>query len=108
MKLKAIASKQTKAQILSDLSKESGLSKKDVRKVLEALRNQAVRHLKKGGSGEITVPELGIKLRRRVRPARPVRMVRNPFTGEMMKAKAKPASITVRAVPLKSLKDEVA
>lgn len=104
----AIASKQTKSQILSALAEETGQSKKDISAVMDALAGLAHRHLKKGGSGEFSVPSLGIKLRRVIKPARKARKGINPFTGEEIMIKAKPKSISVRAVALKAIKDAVA
>ena len=103
-----IATKQTKSQILSDLAEETGLTKKEVAAVLDALAAQALRHLKKKGSGEFSIPSLGLKLRRIIKPARKARKGVNPFTGEEIMIKAKPATTSVRATPLKALKDSVA
>ena len=100
-----IAVKQTKSQILSDLAEDTGLTKKEVAAVLDALAAQALRHLKKKGSGEFAIPSLGLKLRRFEKPAR---KGVNPFTGEEIMIKAKPATTSVRATPLKALKDAVA
>ena len=103
-----IATKQTKSQILGDIAEETGLTKKEVAAVLDALADQALRHLKKKGSGEFTIPSLGLKLRRVIKPARKARPGVNPFTGEEIMIKAKPATTSVRATPLKALKDAVA
>ena len=73
--------------------------------VLEALSAQARRHLMKRGSGEFSVPEVGVKLRRVTRPATKARKGRNPLTGEEMMFQAKPARQAIRALPMKSLKD---
>ena len=43
----AIATKQTKSQILSTLAEETGLTKKEVVAVTDALADLAHRHLKK-------------------------------------------------------------
>ena len=107
-KKSTIATKQTKSQILSELAEDTGLTKKEVAAVLDALGELALRHLKKKGSGEFTVPSLGIKLRRVIKPARKARKGVNPFTGEEIMIKAKPATTSVRATPLKALKDAVA
>ena len=106
-KPRAIKDKQTKSQILADLAEETGLTKKEVQAVLSATKNQAARHLVARGSGEFSVPELGIKLRRVKRPARKAGEARNPFTGEMVQVEARPASLSVRASALKALKDVV-
>ena len=93
----AIGTKQTKAQIISALAEATGKTKKEVGTVLDSMASLAQRHLMKGGSGEFTVPALGIKLRRVIKPARPAREGTNPFTGQKMMFKAKPASSSVRA-----------
>ncbi|MBT8446682.1 MAG: HU family DNA-binding protein [Gammaproteobacteria bacterium] len=105
MKTTAIRDKQTKTQILAEIAEATGLTKKDVQAVLAATRDLAGRHLKKNGSGEFTVPEISVKLARAKRAARKAGMARNPFTGEMVKVEARPAGFSVRARPLKALKD---
>lgn len=104
----AIDTKQTKSQILTAISEDTGLTKKEVSAILDSLAALAQRHLKKGGSGEFSVPSLGIKLRRVIKPARAAREGINPFTKEKMMFKAKPASTSVRATALKALKDAIA
>ncbi|RME34231.1 MAG: DNA-binding protein [Gammaproteobacteria bacterium] len=106
-KTTAIKETQTKSEILATLAEETGLSKKDVSAVLDALGNLAHRHLKPRGSGEITIPGLGLKLRRVKRPATKARKGRNPQTGEEITIKARPAHNVVRATILKSLKEAV-
>jgi len=107
MKTTAIKEKQTKSQIISDIADETGLTKKDVQAVLDSTSDLAVRHLKKNGSGEFSIPGMGLKLRRKEKPATKARKGTNPFTGEEMMIKAKPKSITVKASPLKALKDRL-
>ncbi|MDZ7736375.1 MAG: HU family DNA-binding protein [Gammaproteobacteria bacterium] len=107
MAIKAIKDKQTKAQIVSDIADATDMTKKDVKAVLEALADQAKSHLVKRGSGEFTIPEMGVKLRRKEQPARKARKGVNPFTGEEMMIKAKPKSMTVRATVLKAMKDSI-
>ncbi len=107
MAIKAIKEKQTKAQIISDIADATEMTKKDVKAVLAALSEQAKRHLVKRGSGEFSIPEMGVKLRRKEQPARKARKGVNPFTGEEMTIKAKPKSLTVRATVLKAMKDDL-
>lgn len=104
----AIKEKQTKTQILAAIAEETGLTKKDVQAVLQSAKGLAGRHLVKNGSGEFTVPEIGVKLRRVQKAARKAGMARNPFTGEMVKVEARPASLSVRATAMKAIKDTVA
>jgi nucleoid DNA-binding protein len=105
---KTVSTKQTKSQILSTLADNTGLSKKEVTSVLDEVAGLAHAHLKNGGSGEFSVPSLGIKLRRVIKPAREARKGTNPFTGEEIMIKAKPATTSVKATALKALKDAVA
>ncbi len=107
-KTTAIKEKQTKTQIIAAVAEETGLSKKEVQAVLQSTKALAGRHLAKNGSGEFTVPEVGVKLRRVQKPARKAGMARNPFTGEMVKVEARPASLSVRATAMKAIKDVVA
>jgi nucleoid DNA-binding protein len=103
----AIKDKQTKSQILSTLAEETGLAKKDIQAVFAATKDLAARHLASRGSGELTIPEIGVKLRRVKKAARTAGMARNPFTGEMVHVDAKPASLSVRASAMKAIKDVV-
>ncbi len=103
--LKAIAAKQTKVQIVTAIAEEAGVAKRDVQAVFKALSQHARQHLMKRGSGEFSIPELGVKLRRVTRPATKSRQGRNPLTGETITIKAKPARQAIKAAALKSLKE---
>jgi len=106
--LKAIKEKQTKSQFLAEIAQETGVSKKDATTVIAALGTVARRHLMPRGSGELTIQDLGVKLRRVRKPARKARKGRNPFTGEDMIIRAKPARDVIKVLPLKVLKDVLA
>lgn len=106
-KVKAITTKQTKTQILASIAETTSLSKADVSKVFGALGELIEGHMKRRGSGEFTIPDTGVKIRRVKKPARKARMGRNPATGEAMKIAAKPASTVVRVSALKALKDTI-
>ncbi|MGJ3495300.1 HU family DNA-binding protein [Piscirickettsia salmonis] len=103
--LKAVKDKQTKSEIIIDLAEALNLERKDVKEFFTALKNQVERHVKKGGSGEITIPDLGVKLKRVKKPATKKRKGRNPMTGEEIMIKAKPARTVVKATALKALKE---
>jgi len=105
--LKAIKESQTKTQVLASIAEETGLTKKQVGEVVTSLANHAKRHLMARGSGEFSVPELGLKLRRVKKPAQKARKGRNPATGEEIMIKAKPARNVLRATPLKALKSVI-
>ncbi len=102
-----VSQKQTKAQIFTEISENTGVSKTDVKNVFAALRNLVERHLKTRGSGQFIVPELGLKVRRVAKKATKARKGRNPFTGEEIMISAKPARKAVRATVLKNLKEVV-
>merc|ERR1711866_31586 len=78
-----------------------GLKAKDVKGTMEALMGVAADQLKKVGSFKIA-GALNLKLKSK--PATPARKGVNPFTKEPCVFKAKPASKTVRALPMKKLK----
>merc|ERR1712048_871967 len=81
-----------------------GLKQKEVKGVMEALMGVAADQLKKAGSLKIA-GALNLKLKSK--PATPARKGVNPFTKEPCVFKAKPASKTVRALPMKKLKELV-
>ena len=105
-KTPAIQKKYTKTEILNEISEKTSLSKKEVAAVVEELSVLIERHVKKRAIGEFTLPGL-LKIKSVARPARPARKnVPNPFRpGEMMDIPRKPASIRVKVLPLKKLKE---
>ena len=96
----------TKAQLISAIAEESGLTRKQVTDVLTALGGQIQRHVKNRGPGTFTLPGL-LKIRTVRKPARRARRGTNPFTGEETTFAAKPAHTVVKVQPLKGLKDMV-
>ncbi len=106
-KLTSIQSKQTKTQIIAAISEDTGLSKKEVAGVFSNLGELIQRHMQARGSGEFTIPDTGVKIRRVIKPARKARMGRNPFTGEEIKIAAKPKSKAIKCSPLASLKKTI-
>lgn len=105
--VKAIAEKQTKTQIITAIAETTGLAKKDVAAVFSATASMIQAHMKKNGSGEFSIPEVGVKIRRHKKPSTKARKMISPFTGEEITVKAKPAHNTVKLAALKSLKDSV-
>ena len=85
--------------------KESELTHGQIQAVFEALARKAKSHLMKNGSGIFKIPELGLKIARKTKPATKSRMGRNPSTGEEMMIAAKPKRDVIRAMPLKMLKE---
>jgi nucleoid DNA-binding protein len=97
----------TKSEIYTTIADDTGLTKKDVAAVFDSLSGQIKKNLGgRGAPGMFTVPGL-LKMRVVKKPARKARKGVNPFTGEEMMFKAKPASKTVKVAALKGLKDMV-
>lgn len=97
----------TKSQIMTHLAECTELTKKDISNVFDALDHLMEQHLKsRGGPGEFTVPGL-MKCVVKRKPATKARKGINPFTGEPMTFKAKPARNIVKVRPLKKLKEMV-
>ena len=94
-KTTAVRDAMTKTQLLTDISS-----------VLDSLSAQINRHVKKGAVGQFTLPGL-LKIKTVKKPARPAQKnVPNPFQpGTTMDVAAKPASVQVKALALKKLKD---
>ena len=101
------SSKLTKTQIIAALAEGSGLDKKSVSGLLEALSGLIKKELGKGGPGEVTIPNL-VKLKAKSTPATQDRQGVNPFTKQPTTIKGKPASLKIRATPVKALKDALA
>lgn len=108
VKPKSIATRQTKTQIIQTLAEDTGLSRKQVSDLFSSLGTLIQRHMQRRGSGEFSIPETGVKIRRVRKPARKSRMGRNPATGETIKIAAKPASTVIKVAALKALKDTLA
>lgn len=102
-----IKDKMTKTQMLAEISENTQLTKKQVSAVFDELIVLINRHIRKGGAGEFTLPGL-LKIKTKIRPARKAdpNWI-NPFTKQQEVRKAKPASVVVRALPLKALKEMV-
>merc|ERR1711959_461274 len=91
----------TAAGAYSSVDETMGLKPKDVKAAVEGLLGLAAVQIKKNGSFKVA-GMLNLKLK--VKPATPARKGVNPFTKEPCVFKAKPASKTVRALPMKKLK----
>ncbi len=96
----------TKSEVYSEISKVTGLSRKQVASVFESLSGVVKKSLSKKGPGMFTVPSL-LKIRVVHKPATPERKGIDPFTKQERVFKAKPARNVVRIRPLKALKDMV-
>merc|ERR1712076_361273 len=97
-------SAMTATAAYSSVAETTGMKAKDVKAVVEGLVAVAGEELKKNGSFKLA-GALNLKLKKK--PATPARKGVNPFTKEPCVFKAKPASKTVRALPMKKLKEMV-
>lgn len=102
--VKPIAERQNKTQMLQQIADATELNKKQVQAVLDELTNIIEGHVKKKGIGEFVFPGL-LKITTVKKPATKARKGINPFTGEEVMFKAKPASTSVKVRPLKKLKE---
>ncbi|NMC68461.1 MAG: DNA-binding protein [Myxococcales bacterium] len=96
--------KMTKSQIVTLIAKDTGLTRKNVNAVFDALQGLAKSQLGKKGPGEFTILPGMVKARVRVKPAVKAGKWFNPFTKREEVRKAKPARRTVRLTALKGLK----
>jgi len=96
----------SKSDLFSSLATMSGLSRKQVSAIFDALIDEVAQGLDKNGPCAFVIPGL-VKLRVLNKPAQPERQGINPFTKEPTVFKAKPARNVVKAVPLKKLKEMV-
>lgn len=94
----------TKGEIFTTLSDKTDLSKKDIALVFNELQPIIKKSLR--SNGMFTLPGL-CKMTVKRKPATKSRPGVNPFTGEKIQIKAKPASKAVRIRPLKNLKEMV-
>jgi DNA-binding protein HU-beta len=100
-----MATQMTKSQLIEKINEQqSGLSKKDIKGVIETLATVGYKELKK--AGVFVVPGFA-KFVVVKKPATKARKGTNPFTGEPMTFKAKPARKIVRARPVKAVKAAV-
>ena len=98
----------SKGELLKALTEATGLDKKTVASVLDALAGVVGKNLGKKGPGMIALPGL-VKIKVVHKKAQPAKKgVPNPFKpGELMDVAAKPAKKVVKVQPLKALKDMV-
>ena len=103
-KLTAIREPYTKAKLISAISEDTGLTRKEVASVFDSLGDYMHRHLKKRSCGTFTLPGLA-KFTVRAKKATRARKGINPFTGEPTTFAAKPARRLVKFRALKGLKE---
>jgi DNA-binding protein HU-beta len=99
-----IMAKMTKNQLIDAIAEATQLSKGDVKSVVEQMATVGYKEL--NDAGEFVIPGF-VKMSVVHKPATEARSGINPFTKEPMEFAAKPASKSVKASPLKVVKDAV-
>src|SRR5471030_1373235 len=102
--VKPVKQSLTKSALISLIAEENEIPRKTAVGVYTTLENAFLGSVHPRGLGEFTLPGL-LKVNLRKVPARKAgTLVRNPATGEMIKAAAKPASIRVKVRALSKLR----
>jgi len=99
-----MAEQMTKSQLIEKIAAATELAKKDVKGVLETLATVGYKELKKAGVFLLPGFAKFVVIKK---PATKARAGTNPFNGQPMMFKAKPARKIVRARPVKAAKDAV-
>jgi nucleoid DNA-binding protein len=97
---------RTKSEVLTIISDNVGISKKEAAAVFDVMGDMIQADLKKNACGAFNVPGM-MKVMVQRKPATKARKGINPFTKEETVFKAKPARNVVKVRPLKGLKDRV-
>lgn len=94
----------TKSALIGLIAEQNEVSRKVASGMLETLQSTMLGSIHPKGAGEFTLPGI-LKVTLRKVPARKEgTLIRNPATGEMMKAPAKPASVRVKVRALSKMK----
>jgi nucleoid DNA-binding protein len=105
-KISPAAKQRSKGEIYRTIAEHTGLGRKDVAGVFDVMARLMAADLAKPAKDKarvFVVPGL-MKVKAEYKPPQPERPGKNPFTGEMITIKAKPASTKIRIRPLKQLK----
>ena len=97
---------RTKSEVYRELADNAGLTRRQVAEVFDGMSGMIKKDLSGRGPGVFTVPGL-MKIKVAKKPATKARKGINPFTGEPMMFKAKPARKVVKVRALKRLKEMV-
>ncbi|MBM3271793.1 DNA-binding protein [Candidatus Kaiserbacteria bacterium] len=101
---KPIKEVYSKSALINVIAEQNDIPRKVAVGVLATLENVMLGSVHPKGVGEFTLPGI-LKVTLRKVPARKAgTLIRNPSTGEMMKAAAKPASVRVKIRALSKLK----
>lgn len=106
--VKPVKQAMTKSALINLIAEENELPRKTAVGVYKTLEGAFLGSVHPRGLGEFTLPGL-LKVSLRKVPARKAgTLVRNPATGEMVPATAKPASVRVKIRALSKLKTAAA
>ncbi|MFL9864986.1 HU family DNA-binding protein [Paraburkholderia fungorum] len=97
----------TKASLAAHVAERAAVEPKAAKAVLAALEDTILGAVHKKGAGEFTLSGL-LKIVVQAVPAKKKRFGKDPFSGEERWFPAKPASVRIKARPLKKLKDAAA
>ncbi|OGT57853.1 MAG: integration host factor [Gammaproteobacteria bacterium RIFCSPHIGHO2_12_FULL_43_28] len=106
-KMPTVKEPMSKSGMIAAITDITCLTRKDVVAVFDCLTEVIEKHVKSGGPGMFVMPGL-MKIKVIKKPARKARKGVNPFTGEEIMIKAKPAYKAVKIKALKKLKEMVA
>ena len=98
------AKRMSKSQFINTFAEKTGMNRKQATATINTLSSLAEEQLRQ--SGEVVIPGL-VKLRVSEKKATEERQGINPFTKQPMTFPAKPASKSVRARPIKAIKEAV-
>jgi nucleoid DNA-binding protein len=102
--IRPVKETMTKSALINLLAEENDIPRKTAAAVYATLEGVMLGSVHPRGVGEFTLPGM-FKVTLRKVPARKAgTLVRNPATGEMVKAAAKPASVRVKIRALSKLK----
>src|SRR5579862_2722957 len=103
-KMPIIKDPLSKTNMIRTITDVTCITKRDVVAVLDCLTQVIEKHVKSGGPGVFVMPGL-MKISVVKKPARTARKGINPFTGEEIMIKARPAYKAVKIKELKKLKE---
>lgn len=102
--IKPVRENLTKSALLTLISEQNGVTRKQANEILATIESAILGSVHPRGAGQFIFPGL-FKVTLRKVPARKAgTLIRNPATGEMVKAAAKPATVRVKVRALSKLK----
>jgi nucleoid DNA-binding protein len=97
----------TKSEVYANIADATGLPKRDVAAVFDALVGEIKKNMSGRGNGLFVIPGLLKVERRRVKARKAEKNWKNPFTGEIQERPARPGYNKVAVRALKALKEMV-